>query len=227
MSSLTCPTLFRYNSPTWFRWIGVAPNLMRVIGLTGGVGTGKSTVSQFLQELGAVLLDADKVAHESYLPDSPVWKELIATFGEEIRQPNREIDRRRLGGIVFNDPEALAKLNSIVHPRMREMMEQKLKDLEGQGVKTVVLEAAILIEANWTPLVGEVWVTDAPEDTVIQRLQRRSNWTEEQIRARMGAQLSSRERQTHAQVVVDTNSTLDAVKQQVRSLWDERIAGKD
>ena len=106
---------------------------MHVIGLTGGVGSGKTTASKFLQELGAHILDADKVGHESYLPDMPAWKDLIAAFGEDLLRPNQEIDRKKLGAIVFSNPENLAKLNSIVHPRMREMMEQQLEELKGQG----------------------------------------------------------------------------------------------
>ena len=200
---------------------------MRVIGLTGGVGTGKSTASKFLQQMGAYILDADKVAHESYLPDMPAWNDLIATFGEELLQPNLEIDRKKLGGIVFNDPAALAKLNSIVHPRMREMMERKLKALKAQGVEAVVLEAAILIEANWTPLVDEVWTTEAPEETVIKRLQERSNWTEQQIRDRIRSQLTPQERAAQAQVVIDTECSLDEVRDKLRDLWVTRVGNKN
>ena len=200
---------------------------MRVIGLTGGIGTGKSTASRFLQEIGAYILDADKVGHESYLPDTPAWKDLIATFGEELLQPNREIDRKKLGSIVFNDPAALAKLNSIVRPRMREMIERKLKDLKAQGIEAVVLEAALLIEANWTPLVDELWSTEAPEGTVIRRLQERSNWTEEQIRDRIRSQITPQERAAQAQVVIDTDCSLDEVREKVRDLWVKRVSNKN
>ncbi len=198
---------------------------MRVIGLTGGVGTGKSTVSQFLQDLGAVLLDADKVGHESYLPNSLTWKDLVAAFGDGILQPDQQIDRKKLGAIVFSDPARLAQLNGIVHPRMREMMKQKLQDMKARSVKVVVLEAAILIEAKWTPLVDEVWVTAAPEQTVIQRVQKRNNWTEEQIRGRIKAQLPDAERRRHAQVIVDTDCTLDEVREKVKALWKTRLDG--
>ena len=196
---------------------------MRVIGLTGGVGTGKTTVSQMLQELGAVLLDADKVGHQSYLPDSPAWKDLVAEFGEDILQPNLEIDRRKLGGIVFSNPASLAKLNSIVHPRMHDMIQHQLHDMERKGVKVVVFEAAILIEAKWEPLTTELWVTDAPEQTVVRRLAARSGWSEEQSRARIASQLPRPERLAHADVVINTDCTLDEVKAQVQARWQERI----
>ena len=200
---------------------------MLVIGLTGGVGSGKSTASQFLQGLGAVLIDADKVGHESYLPDTPAWRDLVSAFGEELLQPNREIDRKKLGGIVFGDPDALAKLNGIVHPRMREIMETKLKELKAQGVKVVVLEAAILIEAKWTSLVDEVWITEAPEETVIKRLQERSNWTAEQIRDRVRSQLSPQERAAHAQAVIDADCPLEEMQGKIRELWKTRVDSKD
>lgn len=199
---------------------------MRVIGLTGGVGTGKSTVSQYLQELGAVLLDADKVGHESYRPHTPTWKDLVAAFGRDILQPNEEIDRKKLGTIVFSDPKQLARLNGIVHPRMREMMREKLEQLRKQGVQVVVLEAAILIEANWTPLVDEVWVMDVTEEAVVRRLQKRNGWSEEQIRARMRSQMPREERLAKADVVVNTDGSLDEVRERVRGLWKQHVAGK-
>ncbi len=197
-------------------------HLMRVIGLTGGLGTGKSTVSQFLQELGAVVLDADRVGHETYLPDTPAWKDLVAAFGREITGPSQEIDRKKLGAIVFSDPAKLKQLNGIVHPRMRDLMEQKLRELDRQGVDTVVLEAAILIEAGWLSLVDEVWITQAREEIVVERVKARNNWSEEQIKARIDSQLSPEERAKHAQVIIDTNGTLEKVKAQVGAHWNAR-----
>ena len=171
-------------------------------------------------------MDADKVGHESYLPNMPAWKDLIATFGEDLLLPNQEIDRKKLGSIVFSDPANLAKLNSIVHPRMREMMEQQLEELQGQGVKVVVLDAAILIEANWQSLVDEVWTTEAPEATVIERLKARNNWTEQQVRDRIRAQMSPQERAAHAQVVIDTDCSLDEMRDKVEKLMETRAGSK-
>ena len=197
---------------------------MRVIGLTGGVGTGKTTVSQILQSLGAVLVDADKVGHQSYLPNSPAWQDIIDEWGEGLLQPNREIDRKKLGAIVFGNPNAMAKLNRIVHPRMRDMIQRQLKDLERRGVEVVVFEAAILIEAGWADLADEVWTTDAPEEAVVRRLHDRSGWTEEQTKARINAQLPRAERLSHAQVVINTDCTLDELRARVKGLWQQRMA---
>jgi dephospho-CoA kinase len=116
---------------------------MKVIGLTGGIGSGKSTVSRFLGEMGAVMLDADKVGHQAYQPGTETWKELVAAFGEDIVAPDSTIDRRKLGTIVFADPEALARLNRIVHPRMFDMMKARIEEYRGKGTEVVVLEAAI------------------------------------------------------------------------------------
>jgi len=194
---------------------------MVVVGLTGGIATGKTVVSKRLAELGAVILDADKVGHEAYRPHTEVWEEVVKAFGRDIVTEDDEIDRRKLGGIVFSDPAKLQLLNSIMHPRMYKMMEEKIEELRRQGTEVVVLEAAILIEANWTPLTDQVWVTVAPEEVVIQRLKDRNGWTEEQARARINSQMPSSERIAHGHVVIDTNCTLDEVKAKVDAEWEK------
>ncbi len=192
---------------------------MKVIGLTGGIGSGKSTVSRFLQELGAVILDADKVGHEAYQPDTEAWREVVAAFGREILTPDGDIDRKKLGEIVFSNPESLARLNQIMHPRMFDMMKARLEEYHRQGVGVVVLEAAVLLEANWTPLVDQVWVTVASEPAVVERAKKRTGLPEEQIRARIHAQLSSEERARHADVIISNNGSLDELKAKVKELW--------
>ena len=197
---------------------------MLVIGLTGGIGSGKTTVSGFLEELGAEVIDADKVGHVTYLPDMPAWRDLIDTWGEDLLQPNREVDRKKLGAIVFSDPANLEKLNSIVHPRMRDIMNDRIEAFRGKGKQVVVVDAAILIEAKWTSLVDEVWVTAAPEDVVVQRVMARNGWDEEQVRSRMASQMPTEERQGYAQVVIDTNASLDEVRERVRAAFEARAA---
>jgi len=192
---------------------------MLVIGLTGGIGTGKSTVSDKLAELGAVIMNADQVGHQAFEPHTEVWKDVVAAYGKDILRPNDEIDRRKLGEIVFNDPEALSRLNKIMHPRMYRMMRDKIEELREQGVEVVVLEAAILIEAKWTSLVDTVWVTDVPEATVIQRLGNRDGLAEEQILARINSQMPPEERAKYADVVINTDCTLEEVKEKVEELW--------
>jgi len=194
---------------------------MKVIGLTGGIGSGKSTVSRFLGEMGAVVLDADKVGHQAYQPGTETWKELVAAFGEDIVAPDSTIDRRKLGAIVFAAPEALARLNRIMHPRMFDMMKARIEEYRGQGTEVVVLEAAILLEANWTPLVDEVWVTVASESIVVQRTRERTGLPEEQIKARIRSQLSNDERSQQAKVVITNDGDLAELKVKVEKLWQE------
>ncbi len=196
---------------------------MKVIGLTGGIGTGKSTVSKALEDQGAVVINADLVGHQAYLPHQNVWQEVVDAFGKDILNEKDEVDRGKLGGLVFGDPANLDKLNKIVHPWMYRTMEKMLQEEREKGTKTVVLEAAILIEANWTPLVDQVWVTDASEEAVIERLVARNNLTPEQIKARIASQMSAAERRKHAAVVVDTNCTIDEVKTRVKELWTKAI----
>ena len=192
---------------------------MKVIGLTGGIGSGKSTVSQFLAELGAVILDADKAGHETFQPDTEAWREVVAAFGQEILSPDGEIDRKKLGEIVFGHPESLLRLNQIMHPRMYEMMKARIEEYRRQGVAVVVLEAALLIEASWASLVDEVWITVASEARILERLKEQRGLAEEQTLARIRSQLPSEERIKHADVVINNDGDLHAVKAKVKELW--------
>ena len=192
---------------------------MVVIGLTGGILAGKSTISGMLAEKGAVIIDADKIGHAAYKPHTETWQELLDAFGDGILKKNGEIDRKRLGEIVFADPDALSRLNRTVHPRMREMMREEIEQLRGEGVAVVVLEAAVLIEADWTDLADEVWVAVAPEDVVIKRLRDRGGLSEEQARARIRSQLPAEERAKHADVIIDTDCDISEVRARVDELW--------
>ena len=194
--------------------------MMKIIGLTGGIATGKSSVSEILSELGAKIIDADKVGHQIYLPETEAWQDIIDTFGKDLLLPDRTIDRPKLGGIVFNDKEALKKLNQIVHPRMYKNFEEEIetnkKKTGDKGV--VVLDAAILIEANWLPLVNNVWVVVADQDTVIDRLCAKG-FTEEHARSRISSQLSDEERRAYADVVIENDSDISRLRERVHEAW--------
>ena len=194
---------------------------MRVIGLTGGIGSGKSTVSQFLAELGAVILDADKVGHEALQPGTEPWREVVAAFSEQIVTPDGGIDRERLGKIVFENPESLSRLNRILHPWIYGMVEAQLGEYRREGADVVVLEVPLLLEAGWTSLVDEVWVTVAPESTVLRRLRDRTGLSKLESLARIHSQLSSEERANHAYIVIDTDCSLDELKAKVKELWEK------
>jgi dephospho-CoA kinase len=199
---------------------------MIVIGLTGGIGTGKSEAARILQDLGAVIINADQVGHKAYIPHSEIWQEVVKAFGEDILQPSGEIDRKKLGGIVFSDPEHLARLNRIMHPRMAKMVAERIKLLAEQGKSVVVVEAAILFEAGWDSLVDEVWSTDSPEGLVIGRLQARNGLSEEEARRRIGAQMSASERRRRSNVVIDNSGDLADLERAIQSLWNNRVKEK-
>jgi dephospho-CoA kinase len=198
---------------------------MKVIGLAGGIGAGKSEVSRILGEMGAEVLNADRYGHEVYLPGTDGHREVVEAFGEDVLQPNGEVDRRALGGKVFGNPEAMAQLNAIAWPRIRQKIEDGIEEQRQLGTGVVVLDAAVLIEAGWTDAADEVWVVTAPEGDVVSRLQARNNLTEEQVRARMASQMSSEERVKHADVVVANDGDLQGLQSNIEKLWQERLDG--
>ena len=196
---------------------------MFVIGLTGGIGTGKTQVSGILSHLGATVINADLVGHEAYLPNTETWQEVVNAFGRQILTESDEIDRRALGGIVFSDPEQLKRLNAIMHPRIFDMIQERIERLKDDGVKNVVVEAALLIEANWTPLATEVWVLTSSGDDVVQRLLSRSNMTEETIKARIDSQMPQDERVTYADAIINNDGDLGSLRERVETAWRQRV----
>ncbi len=193
---------------------------MPVIGLTGGISSGKSTVSTFLSGLGAVVLNADELGHEALQPYTEVWREVVDVFGEGILGTGGEVDRQKLGEIVFGDAEAMARLNQIMHPRMYRMAEERIEELKKRGSEVIVLEAPLLVEAGWLPLVDKVWVTVASEETVVHRLCQRNGLSEAQALARISAQLPAEEKKRYADAVIDTDCTLSEVEAKVEELWE-------
>lgn len=199
---------------------------MIVIGLTGGIGTGKSEVARILQGLGAALISADQVGHEAYNPHSEIWQEVVKAFGEEILQSNGEIDRKKLGSIVFSHPQQLARLNQIMHPRMAAMVARRIEQLREEGVLVVVVEAALLFEAGWDSLVDEVWATDSTVEVIINRLQGRNGLSEEEIRKRINSQMPAKERLARVDVAIDNSGDVANLERTVQSIWNNRVKGK-
>ena len=197
---------------------------MLVIGVTGGIGTGKTVVSRVLEDLGAEIIDVDEAAHETYRPGTEGWKEVVEGFGDGILAPGGEVDRRKLAGIVFKDRAALERLQEIVHPRARSATELRLREMQQRGVAVAVLVAPLLVEAGWSGLVDEVWVTVAPESQVIERVQSRDGLDVDAIMARVQSQISQEERLAHADAVIDNGGGLDELRDRVRELWRDRVA---
>ena len=199
---------------------------MYVIGLTGGIGTGKTAVADLLRELGATVVDADKVGHEAYRPGADAWQAVVAAFGKEIVTEGDEINRKRLGAIVFGDPAELARLNSIMHPRMYRMMEERLDGLRSEGCRAAVVEAALLIEADWQPLTDEVWVVTATEEYAVSRTAARSGLSEEAVRARIASQMGQTERVLHADSVIENDGTPEDLRRKVSETWNRRVLAR-
>ena len=195
---------------------------MLTIGLTGGIGSGKSTAAKILAELGAPTIDADKVAHTTYAPGGAAYDAVIAAFGVEIVAPDRTIDRKKLGAIVFGNPDLLNKLTSIVWPATFKSIRAELDGLRASGEKMpIVVEAAILIEANWQPLCDEIWLVRASRQAVIDRIERQRGLKPAETEARIRAQLSDDERAKHASLVIDNDGSLDALREVLSRVWKE------
>jgi|TARA_B110000196_G_scaffold318361_1_gene333605 dephospho-CoA kinase len=198
---------------------------MFVIGLIGGIGSGKTSVSEILSSLGVDVIDADKVGHEVYIPDSEGWRKVISVFGQGIVDQQNEIDRKKLGAIVFGDPKEMDKLNKLMHPIMYKLIQEKINKLADNGVEVVILEAAILLEANWQPLTDEIWLAKSDQEIVIERVQLRNKFTREEIIKRIQSQMSNEEREKHADIVISNDGTLEELKETVRSLWHLKVNG--
>ncbi len=197
--------------------------MTKVIGLTGGIGSGKSTVAKYLAELGAKVIYSDDVGHDAFLSGSPMYDDVVKEFGKGILGPDGEIDRKKLGQVVFNNRERLDRLNNIMWPRMKEMVRHEIEDYRRQGVKAVVVEVPLLIESGWTDLVEEVWVVVASESTVVQRLKEGRNQSADETRRRIRSQLSNDERIRHANVVIHNDGTAEEMKARVRGEWERRV----
>src|SRR5271155_377722 len=197
---------------------------MLIIGLTGGIGSGKSTVTKILGEFGAPIVDADKVAHTTYAPGAPAYDAVIAAFGTDVVAPDRTIDRKKLGAIVFENPERLSQLTSIVWPATRESIRRKLAELHSSGAKLpIVVEAAILIEANWQPLFDEIWLVRAPREQVVTRIEIQRGFKPEETEARIRAQLSNEERARHATLIIENNGTPEELRDLLKEIWAEAL----
>lgn len=192
---------------------------MKIIGLTGSICSGKSTVAGFLAKHGAVVLSADEIGHEALEPHSETWEQIVRRFGREILGEGDEIDRQKLGEIVFNDPDALARLNGIMHPGMHEVARKRIEESRRAGTEVLVLEAPLLIEAHWLDLVDEVWVANASEETMVKRCRNRSGLSESQARSRIESQMPAEDKLRYADVVINTDAPLGEVESKVDELW--------
>lgn len=194
---------------------------MHTIGLTGGIASGKSLVSQQLAEKGAVVIDADKLGHETYRQGTETCRAVVHAFGQDVVGPDGEIDRKALGAKVFGEPELRHRLQQIVWPAIRSLAEERIAELGKQGIDVAVLEAAVLIEADWVPLVDEVWLVEVSPETARQRLMARNGLTPQQAESRLQAQLTNEKRRPYAHVVIENNGSLEELRRAVDEAWSK------
>lgn len=193
-----------------------------LIGLTGNIACGKSTVLAMLRERGAAVIDADQVTRQVQLPGEPVYQQIVETFGEAILvEPGGPIDRQRLGAIVFSDPQALQRLEQIVHPAVHARILAWLDDVATYA-RVAVIDAVKLLEAGWKPVCDAVWVVTCTPDQQLRRLMETRGMSEAEARMRIAAQPPQESRVAQADVVIDNSGSLDATRAQVDVAW-ERI----
>jgi dephospho-CoA kinase len=197
-----------------------------MIGLTGGIGSGKSTVAAILAEQGAMVIDADRVAHDVYLPDAPGHDLILERFGEAVLATDGTVDRVRLGSIVFDDEDALKDLNAIIHPLVRQEVAQRLLQVSAENSEAiVVVEAALMTETGWTGSSGAsgnsglVWTVIADPDVVIERLVDLRGMDPDDAWLRIKAQASNDQRRKFATTVIENNGSLEQLEIAVVQLW--------
>ena len=193
---------------------------MIVVGLTGGIASGKSTAAEQLRKNGAVIIDADRVGHRSYEPGTPGFEKVVNAFGHDTVGKDGLIDRRVLGGKVFGAPQELERLNAILWPEIRRLISEEIAQIrEHDKDSVIVVEAAVLIEAGWQDLCDQVWVVTTAPETAVERLQSRNGLTREAALARINAQMTSKERAAYGQVVVDNSGPEDQLIQKMDRAW--------
>lgn len=195
---------------------------MLLIGLTGGIGSGKSTVAALLAERGAVVIDADAITREVQAPGGPVLAAMVERFGSEIIAADGSLDRQAVADVVFSDPEALADLNSIVHPAVGAEIARRLEEAAGSD-DVVVLDVPLLVESGRDDLVALV-VVDVDPEVAVRRLVERRGMREDDARARMARQVSREERLARADIVIDNSGTVAELESAVAATWDDILA---
>ena len=197
---------------------------MITVGLTGGIATGKSLVSQLLKQHGAFVIDADLLAHELYSPGTIGFDKIVSCFGNSIVSSDGFIDRKKLGGIVFSNKTKMMNLNSIVHPLIYEEIQRLLLVLSKQNYSVVVVEAAVLIEAGWQNAFNQIWVVTSEIEIIISRLIIRDGLNREEALKKIGSQMNSQDRSKYADVIIENNEDMNALSSTLDDIWDNNFS---
>ena len=200
---------------------------MIVIGVTGGVGTGKSTVARMFNDLGALVLDADRVAHQVMEPKRLAWRQIVKTFGSAILNEDQTINRRRLAAIVFGDEQRRRALEAIIHPQVLRTMKQQLHRLKrSRRVRAVILDVPLLVEVGAQELVDALVVVTAPPEAQRERLKKHHGWSEEEANARIAAQWEVSAKVALADHEIDNSDGMEATRTQVKRLWNKLVPAR-
>ena len=200
---------------------------MKIIGLTGGIACGKSTVSKALRALGACIIDADAIAHELSQPNQALFNAYVQRFGMAIVTAGGTLDRAAIARLIFTDPTMRAEVEQISHPLIRRAVEERLRMAEKEQKRAAVLDVPLLFEAGWDALADEVWVVALPpEEQLTRLLARDKTMSEGEARARIAAQMPLAEKCARADVVIDNSGTKEETRDYVGKLWEERIFGR-
>ncbi len=202
---------------------------MKIIGLTGGIASGKSLVAGMLEEMGAVVIDADQLAREVVKPGTEPYRAIVENFGVKVIQPDGAIDRKALGRIVFTDPHARKRLEQITHPAIIKLAERRLDEERLKGTEIVFYMVPLLLEAGLASAVDEIWIVYADESTQIERLMKRDNIGRDEALRKIAAQMPMDEKVRFGQVLIDNRGTPNETRRKVGELWRELQgkAGKD
>ena len=197
---------------------------MKIIGLTGGIACGKSTVSTELRALGAAIIDADALAHELSQPHQPIYNAYVERFGREIVTSDCSLDLAAIARRVFADPAVRAEVEAIAHPIIRSAAEERLRAARDENKRAAVLDVPLLFEAGWDALADETWVVALPREEQLARLLARDTSMDAgEARARIAAQMPLAEKCARADVVIDNSGTVEEIREYIGKLWKERI----
>lgn len=193
---------------------------MKVIGLTGNIACGKTVVARMFEELGAKIIDADYTARLVVEPGEPAWKDILEKFGHEILNPDKTINRKKLGDVVFRDKEKREELNRITHPRIIDKIKLMLEEYRKENIKVVIVEAALIVEkGGMKPTISDLIVVTADEEAQIKRLIERDGISGEEALTRIRSQMPISEKVKFATYVIDNSRTLEETRKQVEEVW--------
>jgi len=194
---------------------------VKLVGLTGGIASGKSTVAEILKRQGAAIINADVLAREVVEPGRQAWTEIVNTFGTAVLQPDRALDRQKLRAIIFDDPDARKKLESIIHPQVRALAEQHIREHAAAGYAVIVYEVPLLFEGNLQEWLRPVILVACDVDTQRNRLQSRDNLSAAQAQKHIDAQMSLEAKRRLADYVIENNGSLEDLKRQVQAVLEK------